>query len=71
MVAVPFHVVLDRPVTWLLSPSTVTPPIAAFLAVILPVAPSSLMVSVVPVPTDTLVKPTRSLFKEYVNLRSS
>ena len=64
VVAVPFQVVLDKPVTCLLSPSIVTPPIVAFLAVILPVAPSSLIVSVVPVPTDTLVKLARSLFKE-------
>ena len=64
VVAVPFQVVLDKPVTCLLSPSIVTPPIAAFLAVILPVAPSSLIVSVVPSPTDTLVKPARFLFKE-------
>ena len=53
MVAVPFHVVLDRPVTWLLSPSRVTPPIAAFLAVILPVVPS-IVTALAPVPRVTL-----------------
>ena len=39
VVAVPFQVVLARPVTWLFVPSTVTLPILAVVPVIVPVAP--------------------------------
>ena len=53
VVAVPFQVVLPRPVTYLFVPSTVTPPILAVLPVIAPVVPS-IVTAFAPVPNVTL-----------------
>jgi len=53
VVAVPFHVVLDKPPIVLVVPLTVTPPIVAVLPVIAPVLPS-IVTALAPVPRVTL-----------------